>query len=125
MTRVGPLVSVVVPVHNEMTTLQGTLRTILAQEYEAFEVVVVDDGSTDASVPVARAVADRHERVRVLENGTCRIRTSASASTADLWVSTTAAVSAPSPPLTTSTSSGVTDPSRSPTSNRSRSAGRP
>lgn len=125
MITVGPLVSVVVPVYNEMTTVRETLRTILAQEYEAFEVIVVDDGSTDASAAVARALADRHERARVLENGTYRIRTSASASTADLWVSTTAAVSAPSPPLTTSTSSGVTDPSGSPTSNRSRSAGRP
>ncbi len=70
MTKVVPLVSVVVPVYNEMTTVQETLRTILAQEYDAFEVIVVDDGSTDASAAVARAVADQHECVRVVENGT-------------------------------------------------------
>ncbi|MEF8886049.1 MAG: glycosyltransferase family 2 protein [Haloarculaceae archaeon] len=66
----GPLVSVVVPVYNEMTTLQETLRTILAQEYEEFEVIVVDDGSTDASAAVAHGIADRHECVRVIENET-------------------------------------------------------
>jgi len=70
MSRVDPLVSVVVPVYDEVTTLQETLRSILAQTYDEFEVILVDDGSTDASPSVARAVADQHECVRVLENGT-------------------------------------------------------
>jgi len=70
MSGEGPLVSVVVPVYDEMTTIQETLRSVLAQDYGNIEVIVVDDGSTDGSAAVARAIADRHERVRVLENGT-------------------------------------------------------
>jgi len=52
MTR--PLVSVVVPVYNGERFLAEALDSVLAQEYEPLEVVVVDDGSTDASAEIVR-----------------------------------------------------------------------
>lgn len=40
-------ISVIVPAHNEETTVVDTVCTLLEQEYKLFEIVVVDDGSTD------------------------------------------------------------------------------
>ncbi|MEG0590389.1 MAG: glycosyltransferase family 2 protein [Lachnospiraceae bacterium] len=40
-------ISIIVPAHNEETTIVDTVCTLLEQEYKLFEIVVVDDGSTD------------------------------------------------------------------------------
>lgn len=52
----GPLVSVVVPCFNYARYVGETLRSILAQDYPNFELIVVDDGSTDDSVQVIQQV---------------------------------------------------------------------
>jgi glycosyltransferase involved in cell wall biosynthesis len=51
----GPLVSLVVPVHNAERYLGEALESLFALEYQPFEVIVVDDGSTDSSSDVARS----------------------------------------------------------------------
>lgn len=40
-------ISVIVPAHNEETTVVDTVCTLLLQDYKLFEIIVVDDGSTD------------------------------------------------------------------------------
>ncbi len=57
------LVSVVIPVFNGERFLAAAIESVLGQTYRPVEVIVVDDGSTDASVAVARAF----EGVRVIE----------------------------------------------------------
>ena len=58
-TQASPasLVSVVVPVYNTEQYLGPAIESILAQTYQALEIVVVDDGSEDASLEVARSFA--------------------------------------------------------------------
>ncbi len=51
----GPLVSVVVPVHNGERFLAAALASALEQDYAPLEIVVVDDGSTDVSAALAAA----------------------------------------------------------------------
>jgi glycosyltransferase involved in cell wall biosynthesis len=51
----GPLVSVVVPVHNGERFLGAALESALAQDYAPLEIVVVDDGSTDGSAELTTA----------------------------------------------------------------------
>jgi glycosyltransferase involved in cell wall biosynthesis len=60
------LVSVVVPAYNAAATLDETLRSIRAQTYRNLEVIIVDDGSKDATVAIARRHAARDSRLRVV-----------------------------------------------------------
>lgn len=59
-------VSVVIPAYNAANTIAETLRSVLEQTWTALEVVVVDDGSRDATAEVAERAAGGDPRVRVL-----------------------------------------------------------
>lgn len=63
-----PRVSIVMTAVNEDEALPETLDSILSQSFGAFELVIVDDGSTDGSVEICRAAAARDARVSVFEN---------------------------------------------------------
>lgn len=59
-----PLVSVVIPAFNAAMHLRATLDSVFAQTLTDFEVILVDDGSTDDTLPMARSYSPR---VQVLE----------------------------------------------------------
>jgi glycosyltransferase involved in cell wall biosynthesis len=59
---VRPLVSVVTPVYNGARYLREALESLFAQDYEPFESIVVDDGSTDRTAEIARSYAVRYVR---------------------------------------------------------------
>lgn len=62
----SPQVSIIVPVHNAQATLQRCISSILHQEYTEFELLLIDDGSTDASGAVCDDFAAQDERVVVI-----------------------------------------------------------
>ena len=64
LTRDSVRISVIIPVRNTERYLRQAIESALAQTLRPFEVLVVDDGSTDASLDVARSFGDG---VRVLE----------------------------------------------------------
>ena len=68
----GPLVSVVMPVYQGERYLAEALDSALAQGYEPLEIIVVDDGSTDAIAAIARARPVRY--VRLEHQGLARAR---------------------------------------------------
>lgn len=63
---VKPGVSVILAVHNGASYLRESLRSILAQDHPDFEVVAVNDGSTDASADILEEMAEAYPRLRVL-----------------------------------------------------------
>ena len=66
--KTRPAVSVLVTVYNRKAYISACLDSILASTWQDFEVVVVDDGSTDGSVAVAESYAARHPRIRFFRN---------------------------------------------------------
>ena len=63
-----PRVSVVIPLYQTERYIRETLRSVLAQTYDDFEVVVVDDGCSDRGPEFARATGDARVRVVRQEN---------------------------------------------------------
>ena len=61
------LVTVISPVYNVERYLAETLEAVLAQTHQAIEYLVIDDGSTDATLQIARDAAARDPRVRVVQ----------------------------------------------------------
>ena len=60
-----PTVSVLVPSYNYAHYLPETIESVLSQTFADFELLILDDGSTDNSVEVARAYAGRDSRIKV------------------------------------------------------------
>jgi len=65
-----PIVSVVIPVYNRRRHVEEAVRSVEAQTFPSWELIVVDDGSTHDTVAALRAIATRH-RVLRRANGGC------------------------------------------------------
>ena len=63
------MISVVIPLYNKEQSISQTLDSVIRQTYSDFEIVVVDDGSTDDSANVVRGIRDRRLRLISKENG--------------------------------------------------------
>ena len=59
-----PNVSIGLPVHNGERYLDETIKLILGQTYPDLELIISDNGSTDATSKICQRFADRDERVR-------------------------------------------------------------
>ena len=66
----APLVSVVTPVWNAAATLAETVASVRAQSLADWELLLVDDASTDGSRDLARALAAADPRIRLIERAT-------------------------------------------------------
>ena len=60
-----PLVSVVLPVYNQENHLEETIESILNQSFQYFELIILDDGSTDGSAQIIRQFAAKDIRIQV------------------------------------------------------------
>lgn len=60
-----PPVSIILPVYNEGVLLHDTLSALLALDYPTYEVIVVDDGSTDDTAEIARSFVGVHDGISV------------------------------------------------------------
>ena len=68
----NPVVSVVTPMHNAADTIKESVDSVRAQTFQAWEMIVVDDGSEDASVAIVRDIMREEPRLRLLQNDTAK-----------------------------------------------------
>ena len=70
-------VSIIIPVYNSVKYLEIALKSILDQDYESFEIILVDDGSTDGSEIVCDQFSNKYSNISVLHKkngGMCSAR---------------------------------------------------
>lgn len=58
------LISIVIPLYNKEKFIKNTINSVLRQSYKDFELVIVDDGSTDDSVNIVKSISD--SRIRII-----------------------------------------------------------
>lgn len=61
-----PLVSIIVPIYNSEKTLSRCIDSILNQTYKEFELILLNDGSTDSSGQICDMYAGKDRRIRVI-----------------------------------------------------------
>lgn len=66
-----PLISVIIPVYNKREYVEDCLNSVLTQDFDSFEVIAVEDGSTDGSGEICDKMAREHPNLTVVhpENG--------------------------------------------------------
>lgn len=69
-TRHAPLVSIVMPAFNAEAYIESAIRSVQKQSYENWELLVIDDGSTDATARIVEPIAAQEERISLLKSGT-------------------------------------------------------
>ena len=65
-----PLVSIIIPTYNSARFLSRTIESVLAQTYRNFELIIVDDVSTDDTVSIIRSFAEKDSRIRSIVSDT-------------------------------------------------------
>jgi glycosyltransferase involved in cell wall biosynthesis len=61
-----PIVTIFLPVYNGQAYLGEAVHSLLTQSFTDFELIIIDDGSTDESVTIAESLRKRDERIRVI-----------------------------------------------------------
>ena len=66
--QVSPLLSIIVPIHNSGQYLDFCIQSIREQEFADFELILINDGSTDTSAEIIERHALQDSRIKVLTN---------------------------------------------------------
>ncbi len=61
-----PFVSILIPAHNEESVITATIENILKLDYENFEIIVIDDRSTDNTASIIKSLEQKYEKVTAL-----------------------------------------------------------
>ncbi len=62
----APLISVIVPAHNEESVIKHCLESVLKQDYPNFEVILVDDRSADCTLAIAKDTLAGHDNAEII-----------------------------------------------------------
>ena len=81
-----PSISVVIAVYNGGATIRRAIESVLAQTYQAHELIVVDDGSTDDTAAVVAEFGDRVRYLRQSNSGVSAARNAGAAAATGDWL---------------------------------------
>ena len=72
------MISIITPLFNTEIFIQSTIESVLSQTYQKWEMIIIDDGSTDGSVDIVRPFAKKDERINLIclpgNNGSAHAR---------------------------------------------------
>lgn len=60
------MVSIIVPIYNAEKSLKDCVKSILMQSYKDYEIILVDDGSTDNSLSICKQLAEMNEQITIV-----------------------------------------------------------
>ena len=60
-----PQISVIIPAYNAEDTIKKTVKDVLTQTYKDFELIIVNDGSTDSTQEICEKIEKKDSRVKV------------------------------------------------------------
>lgn len=63
--ELNKMVSVIIPAYNRQAYIQECLESVLSQSYENFEIIIVDDGSSDQTAEICRNMAKQDSRIQL------------------------------------------------------------
>lgn len=66
--KIKPRISILMGIYNCADTLPEAIDSLYAQTYQGFKLILCDDGSTDNTYEVAKAYADKHDNIVLLQN---------------------------------------------------------
>ena len=75
MNTINPKISVIVPVYNTAQYLPRCLDSILNQDFEAYEVICVNDGSSDNSIEILREYENKSSKIKVINQANSGVAT--------------------------------------------------
>ena len=64
-----PLITIGIPIYNAEVYLADAIKSILAQSYRNFELILINDGSKDNSLEIAKDFAKQDNRIRIISDG--------------------------------------------------------
>ncbi len=62
-------ISVIIPLYNKENKIKNTIYSVLSQNYKNFEIIVIDDGSTDKSLRIVKEINDNRIKIFTKKNG--------------------------------------------------------
>lgn len=63
------MISVIIPLYNKENCIERTIKSVLNQSFREFELIIVDDGSTDKSAEIVNSISDKRIRYAYKQNG--------------------------------------------------------
>lgn len=73
-SKMKPLVSIIIPTYNRANIIHETLNSLLDQTYNAWECILVDDGSTDETILRINEYIDKDNRFRLFKRSKSRLK---------------------------------------------------
>ncbi len=66
MNTVDPKISIIIPVYNRDNYIEECVSSVFAQSYQNFEIILIDDGSTDRTLEVCKKLSTKDSRIKLL-----------------------------------------------------------
>lgn len=65
----GPLITIAIPCFNSAFYMEHSINSVMRQAYQNWELLLIDDGSSDTSLQIAKQYESRDSRIRVMSDG--------------------------------------------------------